>query len=383
MGNQFLRVLNTCTLLVAGPDTWIEGQAIQQLETTAKLKGMHAVAGMPDLHPGRGYPVGAAFFSTGYIYPALVGNDIGCGMSLWQTDIKHNTFKYDKAEKLIASIDQPLADGERSRLLVQDMTQSSYDYPFNVCGTIGGGNHFAELQLIDIVYDHTLCGLAGLNTKQLQLLVHSGSRGLGEKVLRHHISQHGHQGLVCGSPEFEQYVQAHDKALLYAQANRKLIALRLLSRLKAKGQSVLDIFHNTVTPATIQNTCGWLHRKGAAPADQGLVVIPGSRGDYSYIVQPLVNEASQQALFSLAHGAGRKWIRSECKGRLKHFSVAQLKRSTLGSRLICCNSDLVYEEAPQAYKSIESVIHALEGAGLVQKVARLRPMLTYKTQKEK
>lgn len=73
---------------IATENTWIESKAIQQLQTTAALPNMVSVVGMPDLHPGRGYPIGAAFFSTQRFYPALVGNDIGCGMSLFQTDIK-------------------------------------------------------------------------------------------------------------------------------------------------------------------------------------------------------------------------------------------------------------------------------------------------------
>ena len=86
MGNC-IRNLSDGVVLIAADDTWIEGKAIQQLETTARLPGMHRVAGMPDLHPGRGYPVGAAFFAIGRLYPALVGNDIGCGMALWRTDL--------------------------------------------------------------------------------------------------------------------------------------------------------------------------------------------------------------------------------------------------------------------------------------------------------
>ena len=86
MGN-FVQNPSAGVSIVASDDTWIEGNAIQQLETTARLEGMRRVVGMPDLHPGRGYPVGAAFFSVGRLYPALVGNDIGCGMALWRTDI--------------------------------------------------------------------------------------------------------------------------------------------------------------------------------------------------------------------------------------------------------------------------------------------------------
>lgn len=85
--------------LIASKNTWIEGLAIQQLIKTAELAGMERVAGMPDLHPGRGYPIGAAFFTRNKIYPALVGNDIGCGMALWQTSSKVAKVNLDKMAK--------------------------------------------------------------------------------------------------------------------------------------------------------------------------------------------------------------------------------------------------------------------------------------------
>lgn len=87
MGN-YIQNLSERVNLIAATDTWIEGDAIQQLQNTAKLPSMAYVSGMPDLHPGRGYPVGAAFFSTERIYPALIGGDIGCGMALWQTGLE-------------------------------------------------------------------------------------------------------------------------------------------------------------------------------------------------------------------------------------------------------------------------------------------------------
>lgn len=122
---------------------------------------------------------------------------------------------------------------------------------------------------------------------------------------------------------------------------------------------------------------GWLHRKGAAPADQGPVVIPGSRGDYSYVVEPVASDAS---LWSLAHGAGRKWMRTECRERLAaRHTAEQLGRTALGSRVICDDRALLFEEAPEAYKSIATVIRALEASGLVRVLARLKPVLTYKT----
>lgn len=373
MGN-YIRELKAHIHLIASPDTWIEGKAIQQLETTAQLEGIQKAVGMPDLHPGRGYPVGAAFFSTDRIYPALVGNDIGCGMALWQTNIRASSFKLDKAQKQLGSIDMPLTEHSKQQLLPGANTQAP--------GTIGGGNHFAEIQRIDTIFDDPLAQKLELSEQHLQLLIHSGSRGKGEQILQSHIAQFNHSGLPYGSPEFYNYMHQHRDALFQAWENRFLIALRILERLKTHGTPVLDIFHNLITYTQVGAVHGWIHRKGAAPSDMGVIVIPGSRGDYSYIVKPTAKHNHVTTLHSLAHGAGRKWMRSDCASRLTRFSTEQLKRSALGSRLICSNSELVYEEAPQAYKPIINIIDALEGAGLITKVARLKPVLTYKTQKE-
>ncbi|AZC17514.1 RNA ligase RtcB family protein [Pseudomonas sp. CMR5c] len=368
-----IRHLSSGVSLIASDTTWIEDKALQQLHTTAQLPGMRQVVGMPDLHPGRGYPVGAAFFSTEVIYPALVGNDIGCGMALWQTDISSIRPNLDKLEKKIGNIDLPLDeqwDEERAQL---GLPVTGHEHSL---GTIGGGNHFAELQQLDQVYDTEALQALDLNSKALLLLVHSGSRGLGEAILRRHVDQHGHQPLEVDSVAGAQYLQQHNEALRFAEANRRLIAERLLCNLRAKGHAVLDINHNLVSPANVDGVSGWLHRKGATPSDVGPVVIPGSRGDYSYLVQPIPATAS---LYSLAHGAGRKWLRSDCKGRLDaRFSFEQLKRTQLGSRVICEDRGLMYEEAPEAYKSIDSVVGSLRDAGLVKIIARLKPVLTYK-----
>ncbi len=114
MGNC-IRNLSDGVCLIAADDTWIEGKAIQQLQTTANLPGMRRVAGMPDLHPGRGYPVGAAFFSVERLYPALVGNDIGCGMALWRTGIDAARSRPDKLEKRLGDLDGPLDNEWRER----------------------------------------------------------------------------------------------------------------------------------------------------------------------------------------------------------------------------------------------------------------------------
>ncbi|WP_440468323.1 RNA ligase RtcB family protein [Pseudomonas sp. YH-1] len=376
MGNC-IQNLSAGITLIAADDTWIEGKAIQQLETTARLPGMQRVAGMPDLHPGRGYPIGAAFFSIGRLYPALVGNDIGCGMALWRTDIATAKLNLDKLEKRLGNLDGPLDEDWSERIAGFALPPCGHEHSL---GTIGGGNHFAELQQLDQLYDEAAVAALGLDRRHLLLLVHSGSRGLGEAILREQVDRFSHQGLEEGTDDCAHYLARHDGALRFAEANRQLIALRMLDRLRADGAQVLDVNHNLVSPAQIEGVDGWLHRKGATPTDRGVMVIPGSRGDYSYLVEPV---ADPRSLFSLAHGAGRKWMRSECKDRLSaRYRVEQLARTALGSRVICGDRGLIYEEAPEAYKAIDSVVGALREAGLLRVLARLKPVLTYKTRGE-
>jgi len=127
----------------------------------------------------------------------------------------------------------------------------------------------------------------------------------------------------------------------------------------------------------------YIHRKGAAPSDNeynnNFVIIPGSRGSYSYIVKARPNEASA---FSVAHGAGRQWMRSKAINKMSKWypNPSTLSRTDVfGSYVICENKDLMYEECPQAYKNIDSVIHDLQYFNLITIVAILKPIITYKT----
>ena len=182
--------------IIKNSNTWIEGNAVQQLETTAKLPHIRRAAGMPDLHAGRGYPIGAAFFSVSHFYPALIGNDIGCGMAFWQTDLSAHKSKTAKLVKQLGSIDAPLDDSWDARIS-ELLPQTAHRAAL---GTIGGGNHFAELQAVDTVYAPELLP-EHFNAQCLQLLVHSGSRGLGQAVLRTHVDRFGHAGLPEHTPE--------------------------------------------------------------------------------------------------------------------------------------------------------------------------------------
>ncbi len=257
MGN-YIKPLSAGVALIASDSTWIEGKAIQQLQTTAELDGMRRVVGLPDLHPGRGYPVGAAFFSVGRFYPALVGNDIGCGMALWETGLAPGKLSADKLEKRLGNLDLPLDETWNDCIEALELPAREH---WRALGTIGGGNHFAELQQVETVFDQAALHALGLDADRLQLLVHSGSRGLGQAILQEHVS---------------------------------------------------------------------------------------------------------------LHGAGHRAVPA----------LVELGRTRLGSRVICGDRQLIYEEAPEAYKGIDSVVGALLEAGLLRLVARLKPVLTYKTRGE-
>lgn len=357
--------------VIASPTSWIEGDALQQLERTALLRGMHLAVGLPDIHAGKGHPIGAVFGSKGLVYPFLVGSDIGCGMALFSTDLSARKAKRDRWTSKLRGLEEPW-EGDSSAFLQQHgIAASEHD---EALGTIGGGNHFAELQAVDELLDEVTAEHLGLDASKLLLLVHSGSRGLGASILQAHTTRFGDAPLELGTEEATFYLERHDHAMHWARINRILIAERFADCLGATLSPLLDIFHNSVT----QHKDLWLHRKGAAPSDQGAIVIPGSRGDFSYVMMP-EGDGTQNG-FSLAHGAGRKWSRGEVKARIKsRFRPEDLFRTNLGSDVICEDRDLLYEEAPEAYKSIERVIQDLTEAGIARSIARLRPLITYKT----
>jgi release factor H-coupled RctB family protein len=365
--------------IVASPKTWIEGDAVQQLEKTATLPGMIAAVGMPDLHPGKGSPIGAAFLCEGRIYPTLVGNDIGCGMALFATDLSRKKQKLDRWVDRLGDLDGPW-DGETGEFLrARGAEPTEHDAAL---GTIGGGNHFAELQQVEEIHDQDAWRELGLDADRLVLLVHSGSRGLGEAILRAHVDRFAAGGLDASSEDARAYLGQHDMAVEWARANRALIARRFADGLGMDVEKKLDVCHNSVVPSPDGHKDRWLHRKGAAPATEGIVVIPGSRGTLSWIVRPAAERAD--AGWSLAHGAGRKWKRADARDRLSgRYRPDDLVRTELGGRVVCEDRDLLYEEAPEAYKKIDAVVGDLVAEGLCAPVATLRPVLTYKTRRRR
>ncbi len=363
--------------LIASDKNWIEGEAVRQLDKTGELPGMRFIVGMPDIHPGKGHPVGAAFVSEGLFYPHLVGNDVGCGMGLWKTDLRQKKIKRDRWTDRLSGLES-VWDGDRTDWLAQDgVAPTLSDLGL---GTIGGGNHFAELQVVEKVMDQDAFDSLGLDKAYLVLLVHSGSRGLGDSLFRSHASEYGAGGLQEGSEAAAKYLSGYEHAVKWAVSNRSLIASRFLSALGADGERVVDICHNMLVQTVMDNRTCWLHRKGAVPSDNGPVIIAGTRGSLSYLVSPHGDQ--EMNAYSLAHGAGRKWKRSDTKKRLsRKYTAKSLTHTRLGGRVICDDKFLLYEEAPQAYKNIDIVVKDLLDAGLIRVISTFCPLITYKMRK--
>ncbi|MEQ1697393.1 MAG: RNA ligase RtcB family protein [Hyphomicrobiaceae bacterium] len=354
--------------------SWIEGNATLQLEQTASLKGVTAVAAMPDLHPGKYGPVGCAILADA-IHPGLVGADIGCGMGLFQLDLPSRKLRVDKAADRLRILGDPW-DGAPARAIAEaNLPATAFDHSL---GTIGGGNHFCELQAVDQIVDAQAAADAGLDPDLAVLLVHSGSRGLGYSILES-VLMHGLVAFDPASESGQCYLAGHDHAVRWAKLNRLTIAQRAAAALRADQTCINDLSHNLAekTPR------GILHRKGAAPSDRGLVPVPGSRGARSYLVKPLAADIPE-TLASIAHGAGRKYERGSMHGRAGHkrSDRERLARNPFGGVVICEDSNLLIEEAPEAYKSIENVIADLVAFKLATVVATFKPLVTFKSTKD-
>ncbi|MBR1227868.1 MULTISPECIES: RNA ligase RtcB family protein [unclassified Bradyrhizobium] len=358
----------------ASSKSWIEGNATLQLEQVAALAGVRAVAAMPDLHPGKYGPVGCAILADS-IHPQLVGSDIGCGMGLFALDIAARKLRLDQLADRLSSLDQPW-DGDVAGVLADaGLDATLFDASL---GSIGGGNHFCEIQAIEEILAPETAAQAGLDRDEAFILVHSGSRGLGYSILERVLSS-GQAALDPASEDGGSYMDAHDHAVRWARLNRRIIAERAAAAARAELRPVNDLAHNMVERRGNPGDAIMLHRKGAAASDRGLVPVPGSRGTLSYLVEPLAPMRTE-ALASLAHGAGRKYDRASMHGRVrgKKSDMARLERNPYGGIVVCGDRGLLVEEAPEAYKNIDRVIADLVEFGLARVVATFRPLVTFK-----
>lgn len=363
-------------------NTWIEGKALDQLDQVASLAGVQGVAAFPDLHPGRYGPVGCAVLAD-RLYPHLIGNDIGCGMSLFALDIPLRKIRLDRAAKRLRALelswDGPPSGAAAAALAAVGLADCPHA---QALGSIGGGNHFCELQGVDSLDDEAAAEAVAITRNTALLLVHSGSRSLGMEVFEAFLDSEAgrdNDGLISGSQSCLDYLVRHDQAVAWASLNREIIARRAAALLQAECTRIADAPHNLVE----RHAGGFLHRKGAARAAGGLIPLAGSRDSLSYLLKP--NPADPNALASLAHGAGRKYDRRSMAKRIgtSRSERETLARTSFGGFVVCEDRQLLLEEAPVAYKKSGQVLDDLVAAGLAEPVASLKPLVTFKKAMER
>lgn len=348
----------------ASSSSWIESDAVDQCRQVAALDGMIHVAGMPDLHPGKGAPIGAAMVSS-RLYPHLVGSDIGCGIAVFPVELRRVV--RERLARRFPNLDRaPDLDDPAWDVIDRDTLGEDLEG----FGTLGRGNHFVELAQVDAVLDADSAARLGVAAGDVVLIVHSGSRGLGERILRAHLDAHRYGPAADPAT----YLAAHDRAVRWGVLNRRMLAVRTADALGARiGDPLVEVCHNFVEVIDGH----YLHRKGAAPGDGGDVLVAGTRGTRSYLV---AGHAGADANFSVAHGAGRKMSRGDAlrRSQAKH-SIQELRRTLLGSLVVCGDRQLLLEEAPSAYKRIEQVVDDLVAHALATSIATTVPLVTYKT----
>jgi tRNA-splicing ligase RtcB (3'-phosphate/5'-hydroxy nucleic acid ligase) len=429
----------------------VEAKALKQLANLAIAQHPSGgricqVCATPDFHPGdSGVAIGSIVETVGQVIPAAVGSDINCGMRLHVADLSVEAFlsQRDRFVELMkgdyffgkrdvtfsaqamsamfqhgaigwvdAMLDQPTGSiaqsdlsqlaGEIDRIHLQGSLSGNTRWaPSELVpeggfvrdgglGTIGGGNHFVELQCVDAIENRALAYQWGIREGQLAFMIHSGSRNVGKYIggLWRDRAQSLWQSDVkypesrlfplstATHPEaVAEYLEAEATAANYGYVNRLLLAELLRLRLRQvygdiEAPLVYDLPHNI----TLAEGAGWVTRKGACPAHEGQpVIIPGSMGAPSYLLAGLGNRSWCS---SASHGAGRLRSRFEMSRGGNKESEAAL--GLTGVDCITLRAERRIEEAPGAYKAIEPVIAAQETAGLVQTVARLRPILTFK-----
>ena len=441
----------------------LEDRSLEQLVNTATLPGVIGQAmAMPDIHQGYGFPIGgvvATKLPSGVISPGGVGYDINCGVRLLASHLDAAELKphmdhladalyrhvpsgvgvkgelhinkteleailatgsrwalkegYARKEDVMHTEEGGCMDGADPARVSNEAKKRGLDQ----VGTLGSGNHFAEVDVVTEIYYPEAADAFGLRRGQAVVQIHCGSRGLGHQVATDYIQtfqaasrKFGYElpdkQLVCApldSPEGQSYLAAMNCAANYAWANRQVLthqvreAFEEVLRGKVKNWDlflVYDVAHNMAKVETHQvgghNTKVCVHRKGATrafgpnqpevPGDYRElgqpVLVPGSMGTASYVLIGTAN-AMTHTFGSCCHGAGRVMSRADAKRQvrgeelrhdLEHDGIAIRAGSLAG----------LAEEAPQAYKDVDRVVAVVEAAGLARIVARLEPLAVIK-----
>jgi len=420
---------------------------------------VNASLAMPDIHWGYGFPIGGVAATDieegGIISPGGVGYDINCGVRLVKTNLRFEEIK-DKISNLTHRLfsdipsgvgsegDIKVSEREEREILVkgarwavergygcpedlecteengeikgadpQAVSERAYKRGKAQSGTLGSGNHFLEVQVIDQLYDRDICDELNLDLGQITVMIHSGSRGLGHEVCTEYVrsmiqclSKYNinvpDRELACApvnSPEGQAYLAAMRCAANYAWANRQCIMhLCRLSFEKVFNKSwqkmgmslIYDVAHNI---AKIENytidgeekkLC--VHRKGATrafgPGHPALppvykkmgqpVIIPGDMGRNSYLLVG-TQKAMDETFGSTCHGAGRLKSRTQA---VKTIDVNKLLKEleAKGIVVVASGRATIAEEAPQAYKDVNDVVDVVHNAGISKRVCRMRPL---------
>jgi tRNA-splicing ligase RtcB len=438
--------------------------SLQQVANVATLPGIvgHSLA-MPDIHWGYGFPVGgvaATDAEKGVVSPGGIGFDINCGVRMLATDLQQNQIKgqVDRlADELFRNLPSGVG-GEGMRKLTKDemhqimqrgsawaieegygfaedlenteengclasanpdaVSQKAIQRGINQLGSLGSGNHFCEVQVVEHIYDEQAAQALGIGEKgQIVATIHCGSRGFGHQIAEDYIKlaeakqkDYGFKlvdrQLAClplQTVEGQQYLGAMACAANFAWANRQLLmhgvrqAFSAIFGRKARARDlplVYDVCHNIAKieeyeiDGQIRRVC--VHRKGATrafPAGHPAipekyravgqpVLIPGDMGRYSFVLVGAAGSMTQ-TFGTCCHGAGRRQSRTAAKKSISSKDLlAQLDARGITVRVHSKN--LLSEEAPAAYKDAQKIVNVVHNAGLAQLVARLKPIIVVK-----
>jgi tRNA-splicing ligase RtcB (3'-phosphate/5'-hydroxy nucleic acid ligase) len=433
---------------------------LEQVANVAFLPGIQKYSlAMPDIHWGYGFPIGGCCATDpnqgGVISPGGVGYDINCGVRLMRTNLKQEEVA-PRIKELVAQLfrDIPCGLGRGSDLklsytdeqqciykgahwavehgfgnqedleFIEELGQLADAEPSNITeralergknqlGSLGSGNHFLEVQVVDEIFHENAADIMGLFTGQVTVMIHCGSRGFGYqvcddylKVLRNAPQKYGinlpDRQLVSApvrSPEGEEYLSSMRCAANYAFANRQVLMAKaetaFLNALRISPQElgmelVYDVPHNIAklerhdVDGVEKTVC--VHRKGATrafPPGHSLipkryrsigqpVLVPGDMGRYSFVLVG-TQGAMEQTWGTVCHGAGRMMSRARAK-KEKTFQDLQREMHERGVYMMAQGRGTALEEAPWAYKDVENVVDVCDNAGIAKKVARLRPI---------
>ena len=388
----------------------IEGGALEQAANLAKHPvTVKHVALMPDCHVGYGMPIGGVIACGNAVIPNAVGVDIGCGMVAVETNCPSAKLaKMEDRRKILDAVKQmvPIGEGHAHKTEQEWEGFDKYsdslppeenrEWPAHLdkknLGTLGGGNHFIELQECSQSFSDSH------KEGKIWLMIHSGSRNLGYRIASYYhkkaqaINEKLHSDipskdlafLVADSVQGQKYIRDMNFALDYALENRRLMMVCFKEALSnaVKGVDFLqevNIHHNY---AALENHFGenvWIHRKGATSAKDGEIgIIPGSMGTSSYIVKGL---GCPDSFMSCSHGAGRKMGRGDASRRLSvedcdkamegivfdRWSRFRSRKKKKGDKKL-----LDLSEAPLAYKNIDTVIKS--ELDLIEPIVKLQPL---------